>query len=140
MLTILLTMALQALPAPAPLPAADWRAAPLAQGSWTWRSVPGGSEALFGGVGGAQLSLRCNLATRTVTLVRSGAVPGSVLTVRTSNLERSLPPSATLGARDPLLDAIAFSRGRFAVEGGGAVRLVVPAWPEAARSIEDCRK
>ena len=128
-------------PAPAPLQVmVDWRSAPIAAGSWLWRAVPGGSEALFQGSGGVQLALRCNLASRTLTMVRSGAMPGSALTVRTTNLERSLPTSGTLAARDPLLDAIAFSRGRFAVEGGGAVRLVVPAWPEAARSIEDCRK
>ncbi len=39
---------------------------------------------------------------------------------------------------DDVLDAIAFSRGRFIVSGGG-VRLILPASPEAARSIEDCR-
>ena len=139
MIAWLLMMAVQALPAPLP-PLVDWRSAPVAQGSWVWRQLPGGSEALFQGAGGVQLSLRCNLQARTVTMVRSGAVPGSVLTVRTTSLERSLPPSGTLGARDPLLDAVAFSRGRFSVEGGGAARLVVPAWPEAARSIEDCRK
>ncbi|HVF83736.1 MAG TPA: hypothetical protein VM913_06160 [Sphingomicrobium sp.] len=135
-------MAAQILPAPMQLmqPMVDWRAAPVAPGNWLWRSLAGGSEAVFQSAAGVQLTLRCNLASRTVTVVRSGAVPGSVLSVRTSNLERSLPPSGTLGARDPLLDAISFSRGRFAVEGGGAVRLIVPAWPEAARTIGDCRK
>jgi hypothetical protein len=48
-----------------------------------------------------------------------------------------------LAARDPLLDAMAFSRGRIAVTvggvAGGAEALVMPAWPEAARTIEDCR-
>ena len=137
----LLIAAVQVAATPLIMPAqADWRSVALAPGSWIWRSVPGGSEALFQGPTGIQLTLRCTMASRTVTLIRSGAVPGSTLTVRTTSLERSLPPSGTLGARDPLLDAVAFSRGRFSVEGGGAVRLVVPAWPEAARSIEDCRK
>ena len=135
----LLLLGAQALAVPAQ-PMVDWRAAPVAQGSWVWRSFPGGSEAMFQAPTGVQLSVRCNLPARTVTIVRSGAVPGSALTVRTTSLARTLPPSATLGARDPLLDAMAFSRGRFSVEGGGAVRLIVPAWPEAARSIEDCRK
>jgi hypothetical protein len=44
-----------------------------------------------------------------------------------------------LQARDPLLDQIAFSRGRFTIEAPGAAMLVIPAWPEAARVIEDCR-
>jgi len=38
-----------------------------------------------------------------------------------------------------LLDAIAFSRGRFSVEAAGTARLVIPAWPEAARVVEACR-
>lgn len=44
-----------------------------------------------------------------------------------------------LPAADPLFDQMAFSRGRFlvSVEGGGT--LVVPAWPEFARVVEDCR-
>jgi len=42
-------------------------------------------------------------------------------------------------ANDQLLDAIAFSRGRFLVSGGTGPILAVPSWPEAARSIEDCR-
>jgi hypothetical protein len=44
-----------------------------------------------------------------------------------------------LGARDALVDAIGFSRGRFVVEGGGLAALVVPAWPEILRVAEDCR-
>jgi hypothetical protein len=47
--------------------------------------------------------------------------------------------TADLAASDPLLDGIAFSRGRIAVAMAGGVPLVVPAWPEAARTIEDCR-
>jgi len=44
-----------------------------------------------------------------------------------------------LSARDPLLDAIAFSRGRFALEAAGLETLYLPAWPELSRVIEDCR-
>ena len=51
------------------------------------------------------------------------------------------PPAiaASAGARDPRLDQIAFSRGRFLVDVAGQSRLVLPAWPEVARVIEDCR-
>ena len=42
-------------------------------------------------------------------------------------------------AYDPLLDAIAFSRGRFTVESESGAMLVLPAWPEPARVVEDCR-
>jgi hypothetical protein len=60
------------------------------------------------------------------------------MTVATSSVTRSIPVGGRLLANDPLLDAIAFSRGRFLVAGGGET-LAIPSWPEAARSIEDCR-
>ena len=117
-----------------------WSVAPANAGNWSYRAIPGGSEALFGNVGGTQLTVRCTLASRTVQLLRTGAVPGTAIVVRTTSLERTLPASATLGARDPLLDAIAYSRGRWSMEAPGLPRLILPSWPEAARSIEDCRK
>lgn len=46
---------------------------------------------------------------------------------------------ATLRAGDPLLDAMAFSRGRFAIEVNGLPTLYLPAWAEIGRVIEDCR-
>lgn len=47
--------------------------------------------------------------------------------------------NADLSAYDPLLDAIIFSRGRIAVGIPGQPTLVLPAWAEAERVIEDCR-
>jgi hypothetical protein len=73
-----------------------------------------------------------------VILARPGAGPAA-LTVVTDMQTRALPAGGRLSAYDPLLDAIAFSRGRFLVAGGGAGILAVPSWPEAARAIEDCR-
>ena len=51
------------------------------------------------------------------------------------------PPvvALTLAARDSVLDAMAFSRGRFAVETAGLPTLYLPSWPEVSRVIEDCR-
>jgi hypothetical protein len=46
---------------------------------------------------------------------------------------------AELAASDPLLDAMAFTKGRFAVETAGQETLYVPAYPEISRVIEDCR-
>ncbi|MFW2831304.1 hypothetical protein [Sphingomonas sp. ID0503] len=46
---------------------------------------------------------------------------------------------AALRASDPFLDKIAFSRGRFTVSLAGQPRLVIPAWAEPGRVIEDCR-
>jgi hypothetical protein len=46
---------------------------------------------------------------------------------------------ASLSANDPFLEAIAFSKGRFAVEVQGLDPLYLPAWPEVTRVIEECR-
>lgn len=69
--------------------------------------------------------------------------------IRTETTERLLTASPSsdgrplliveLGAQDRLLDAMAFSRGRFAVETGGLPTLYLPAWAEVTRVIEDCR-
>ena len=106
---------------------------PLAPGQWSYLSTATGSEARYD----RYLAIRCDRATRTVTIMRPGAA-SSVMTVATSSVTRSIPVGGRLLANDPLLDAIAFSRGRFLVAGGGET-LAIPSWPEAARSIEDCR-
>ena len=47
--------------------------------------------------------------------------------------------AAELPSDDPLLDEMAFSRGRFTVEAEGLEPLILPAWPEPARVVDDCR-
>jgi hypothetical protein len=70
------------------------------------------------------------------------------MTVRTSSTARNLPLSVqgqaagvftSLSANDRFLDDMVFSRGRFTVEVPGTPMLVIPAWPEPARVVEDCR-
>jgi hypothetical protein len=77
---------------------------------------------------------------------RGAAAP--LLTVWTSSQTRALPASfnpatqnltAEVAASDSLLDAIAFSRGRFGVSVSGAGVMVVPTWAEVARVVENCR-
>ena len=143
-LTLLLAAALvQATPgapaAPAPLPV-NWRAAPLHAGTWLYRTVPGGSEALFQTNLGVQFTIRCTLATRRVSFLRTGAPPTMLLRIMTTTSERTLPVGNTVASFDPVLDAIAFSRGRLAVAAAPAPMLVMPSWAEPARAIEDCRK
>jgi len=106
--------------------------------------VEGKSVARFGG---GTLALRCDQPGTTVTMLRSGSFSGRIpVTILTQHTTRTLTgigePGAlaiTLPARDPLLDAMAFSRGRFAVEVSGLPTLYVPSWPEVSRVIEDCR-
>jgi len=138
-------------PAPLPLPPADWRDAPQTTGNWTWALASGRSTASFGLPGAPPLALlSCDRAAGQVHLARAGSAATAVpLAVATSNLRRPLMSDparspagwlvVVLSARDPLLDAIAFSRGRFALEAAGLETLYLPAWPELSRVIEDCR-
>ncbi len=144
-------------PAPAPLPAApvyrgDWRDWPLTPGDWVYRQDARGSIALFGPRGAdAELTIRCDRAARQIFVSRRGAARGNApMTVRSSSLLRSVPTlptgavpaymAAAIDPRDPLLDAIGFSRGRFVIEQATLPTLVVPAWAEMPRVVEDCRR
>ena len=135
---------------PPPPPAADWRDVPLTPGGWVYRSEAGGSAALFGAANSeAQFAVRCDRSRRLVVLSREGVSPGRTMTIRTTFGARNFPVTAqreplaylvaTASASDPFLDSMAFSRGRFTVEAAGLPMLVIPAWPEPARVVEDCR-
>lgn len=135
---------------PRPVPqGADWRDWPVTPGDWVYRIDGRGSIALFGPAGAdALLTLRCDRQTNMIYLSRQGTVTAP-LTLRTSSLARTLGVQPTggvpayvalaLAPRDALLDAMAFSRGRFIVEQAGAPTLVVPAYAEIGRVTEDCR-
>lgn len=128
--------------------ASDWRDAPITPGDWHWASEGGDSVARFGMPGTTALALRCIATTRMVAIDMpnpGGSQPLSV-TITTSSQTRSLSGQPrgewleiTLGARDNLLDAMAFSRGRFMVRAAGRTGLFLPSWPEVTRVIEDCR-
>jgi hypothetical protein len=135
-------------PTAAPL-AADWRDWPLTPGTWSYRQDARGSIALFGRAGAdAEVTLRCDRGRARLYLSRRGEGAGP-LTIRTSSLTKAvtaLPTGATpaylaaeFETRDPLLDAVGYSRGRFVIEGGGLPPLTVPAWAEMLRVVEDCR-
>jgi hypothetical protein len=139
-------------PAPTPptAPAAspvDWQDAPITPGNWTWAMIAGQSTSRFAG---DLFAMRCNRADGTIRLLRAGSVDGQLpMTIVTETatrplMARGVPGStpvieASLSARDPLLDAMAFSRGRFAVSVNGLATLYIPSWPEVSRVIEDCR-
>ncbi|MGH6786483.1 MAG: hypothetical protein ACREBO_06600 [Novosphingobium sp.] len=133
-------------PQPTPPPPRDWRDAPQSPGEWSWTLVGGRSTARYGLVGQApEFSLVCDRARASVVLTRAGAAPAPMALYTTSG-NRSFNATgvvdgaeAALSARDPILDAIAFSRGRFAVELPGTASLYLPSWPELSRVIEDCR-
>jgi hypothetical protein len=131
---VLLAAATPAVAQFAPLSFEAGKALPLAAGQWSYFPTASGSVASYG----SAITMRCDRTTRIVTISRPSAAP-ETLTIATSALTRTLPVGGRLLANDPLLDAIALSRGRFLVSGGSGGVVAVPAWPEAARSIEDCR-
>ncbi len=139
---------------PAPPPATPvaaataWADRPLTPGNWTYRPEPSGSIALFGSPAQPLLTLRCDRASRRVILTRAGAGQGAMV-IRTSYGAVSWPATAQGGAQpalvaaraasDAVLDQMAYSRGKIGVEAQGAAPLVLPAWAEIARVVEDCR-
>lgn len=137
------------LQAQSPAPVATYAHALPIAGSWTYRPVAGGSEAIFANAGAQpQLTIRCTRSTRRVTLAKPATGAAPFLFVWTSSNTRNVPASfqpasaqlvADLTAIDGLLDSIAFSRGRFAVSASGSPVIVLPAWPELTRVVEDCR-
>jgi hypothetical protein len=147
-------------PAPAPLPSrplppqrrpvapTDWHDMPATPGVWQWRRENGLSIARFGASPQPALfTLTCNPIAGTITMARRQSGGGAaVMSILTTSLSRNLAirpggdgATAALPARDPLLDAMAYSRGRFAVEVPGLASLYLPSWPEVSRVIEDCR-
>ena len=126
---------------------ADYAVATPLGGSWTYAAASDGSEATFTTTL-PQLVLHCTRSTRRVTIARPATAAAPFLTLWTTSFSRDVPASFNpltnrisieIPAYDPLLDALAFSRGRFAVGVKGQALAVLPAWPEVARVIEDCR-
>lgn len=132
-------------PAPPPPPPADWRDRALTSGDWSYRRTATGGEALYGNDPAApRLALRCVRASGQVLLAWPG-VATATLAIRTTETAATRTGQLTttelqlaFPARDPLLDQMAFSRGRFMLTAGTAT-LILPSWPEIARVIEDCR-
>ena len=122
----------------------DLGALPATAGTWPDVADAAGSSAPFGPPGAAPaFTIACRQGR--IALSRAGGQAGT-MTVTTSDGPTSWPSgmergaaTVLLAARDPFLDRLAFSRGRFTVELPGTAELVVPAWAEPARVIEDCR-
>lgn len=142
-----------ATPAPAPAPLqGEWIDWPITPGTWTYRQDARGSLALFGEVGSdAIFIIRCDRSQRQLYLSRAGSVAeGARMTLRASAGQASYPAANSGGTPayaaipvspgDIMMDRIAYSRGRFAVETSGLRSLALPAWPEFSRVVEDCRR
>ncbi len=131
-------------------PVGDWPDWPLAAGDWVYRRDDRGSLALFGPAGqNATVTLRCDTSRRRIFLARAGAGPAGRIVIRSSSTMKEFAGSPT-GATppylateilptDPILDAMAFSRGRIALEVDGQPSIAIPSWTEITRIVEDCR-
>ena len=138
-------------PLPPPAPVANWRDVPITPGDWRWSMADSKSTATFTTPGGVTLvRLTCEKFLGEVRLSRAGTSTGHVpmaLTTTTGTRPLLSEPlvsapgwtTAQIRANDPILDAVAFSRGRFALDVAGAPPLYLPSWPEIARVVEDCR-
>jgi hypothetical protein len=133
-----------------PRPSGDWADWPLANGEWVYRRDERGSLGLFGVTGqDAAVTLRCDVQRRRIYLARAGSGPGGQIAVRTSSTVKEFAASPTGGLpaylaseimpADPILDAMAFSRGRIAIEATGQQPVAIPSWAEITRIVEDCR-
>ena len=126
----------------------------LTQGAWIYQNFGEGmgKRALFSDPDDTfYFSLSCATGPegRTVIFTRTGAPakPDLAMTIRTETAQVTLA-AKRLGAQttmtsvpayDPLLDAMALSKGRFAVEVEGEAPLYLPSHAEVSRVIEDCR-
>ncbi|WP_062786121.1 hypothetical protein [Novosphingobium capsulatum] len=134
-------------PPSAPLPMAsapaDWRDLPQTPGTWRYAN----GLAQFGQPGvGAVFAMECRQGQVTLRIAGAASqpVPATITTTSQQRAMSAVPLDTqtlaiTLPARDNLLDAMAFSRGRFMVDVNGLPALVLPAWAEVGRVVEDCR-
>ncbi len=131
----------------------DWMDAPATPGDWRYQANGPATQATFSNTPGpGPLTIVCDLATSRIGIARassaSGGASGPVqMRIRSESADRLVEASpqanglvAEFAATDPILDALAFSKGRFAIEIAGAETLYLPAYPEVSRVIEDCRR
>jgi hypothetical protein len=135
---------------PPPRLTGDWNDWPFTPGNWTYRSDGRSSVAQFGAPGGnPTINFRCDAENRRVTLSREASALSARMVIRTSSMTKTLAATASdanpaylaadIATTDPILDAMAFSRGRVLVEMEGQQPVILPSWAEITRIVEDCR-
>ncbi|QFT78306.1 hypothetical protein [Erythrobacter sp. THAF29] len=147
-------------PSPTPVPAVqqpeyeNYLDAPQTPGTWIYSNSGSTSRADFttSQSGSFNLRLHCsaNPGREQISISRRGYLPTgtSTITITTETAERTLRADISssamivatrVDADDPILDAMAITKGRFAIETPGLPTLYIPAWVEVSRVIEDCR-
>jgi hypothetical protein len=102
----------------------DW---PITPGNWVYRQDDRGSIALFGLAGrDALVTIRCDTSRGRIYVAAStGSSPAYI--------------AAEIVPTDSILDAVAYTRGRIALEAAGQQAIAIPVWSELPRVIDDCR-
>ena len=118
-------------------------------GTWIYSATSDGSQSTFVDAQSTpQLTIHCTRATRRVTISKPVAATSPFLWIWTSAQTKSVPATydsatarvtAEFAPFDPMLDAIASSRGRIGFSTSGLAATIVPPWGEVGRVIEDCR-
>lgn len=124
-------------PAPLPTPTAGWEDRAVDRGAWRYDAASRTAAFVPTGSSNPLLTMACSGGGIRMTSGLSGNV--SLRTSAGTDAIRFDGGSANLPSRDPRLDRIAFSRGRFALETPGGGALTLPVQSEIGRVIEDCR-
>lgn len=131
----------------------DWADAAITPGTWRYTDYgPGRGKRLAFGLGEDEpFEMSCVFEPHgpQIVLTRDGRPQSDPvpMTIRTETEQRTVIARAASGsyaitalpAGDPLLDAMALSKSRFAIEVEGLPPLYLPSWAEVSRVIEDCR-
>lgn len=125
-------------PAPLPTPTAGWEDRAIDRGAWRYDAASRTAAFVPTGSANPLLTMACSGGGIRMTSALSGNV--SLRTSAGTDAIRFDGGSANLPTRDPRLDRIAFSRGRFALETPGGGALTLPVQSEIGRVIEDCRE
>ncbi|WP_428631434.1 hypothetical protein [Sphingopyxis sp.] len=124
-------------PAPLPTPSKGWEERAVDSGAWRYDAADRTAAFVPTGSANPLLTMACNGGSIRLTSALGGNV--SLRTSAGTDAIRFDGGNATLPNRDPRLDRIAFSRGRFALETPGGGALTLPVQSEIGRVIEDCR-
>ncbi|MFN4356901.1 hypothetical protein [Sphingopyxis alaskensis] len=124
-------------PAPLPTPTPGWEDRAVDRGAWRYDAASRTAAFVPTASASPLLTMACSGGGIRLTAALDGAV--SLRTSAGTDQLRFERGSATLPSRDPRLDRIAFSRGRFALETPGGGALTLPVQAEIGRVIEDCR-
>ncbi len=125
-------------PAPLPTPGKSWEERTVDAGAWRYDAASR-TAAFIPPTSSGKPLLTMACSGNAIRMTSAFLSDVSLRTSAGTDQIRFDGGSASLPVRDPRLDRIAFSRGRFALETPGGGALTLPVQSEIGRVIEDCR-